>query len=507
MSTLVIAQTRPRWTLLAVCTAAIILPLSFTGGIFATPAIAQELGGSPLALSWITNAFMLTFGSLLMAAGSLADHLGRKRLFLSGLGLFTLSSLMICLAPTVAILDLLRALQGIAAACALAGGTAALADAWNGPWQARAFSLLGTSFGVGIASGPVVAGLLISHAGWRSVFLLPALLGGAAALLSHWRMRESRAAQRVKIDFGGIITFTLALTAFTWGILQLSEDGWRHPQVIALFACALLFSLLFIIIELKSRQPMLDLTLFRYRRFLGIQLLPVATCYCFVVLLALLPVRFMAIEGYSTLTTGLLMLAISTPILLVPSLAVTLTRWFSAATLASGGLAIASAGLLLLSQLNGGGDLPLQLLAMLIIGCGSGLPWGLMDGLSVSVVPEERAGMATGIFSTIRVAGEGVALALVTTLLTVLIAAPLTALLPEESARRAAQHLTAGNLDVVAHSLHLSVATLQQIWLQAFNQLALILMAITLASALLVWFCLPGKKQVALIKRQSCPQE
>ncbi|MBP2171119.1 MFS family permease [Erwinia toletana] len=493
MSTLIIEQTSPRWTLLAVCTAAMILPLSFTGGVIATPAIAQELGGSPLALSWITNAFMLTFGSLLMAAGSLADHLGRKRLFLSGVGLFTLTSLIIGLAPNVLILDLLRALQGIAAACALAGGAAALADSWSGAAQARAFSLLGTSFGVGIAGGPVVAGLLIDHGGWRSVFLLPALLGGTAALISYWRMRESRASQRTVIDTGGIITFSLALTAFTWGILQFSEDGWRHPLVIALLACALLFSLLFMVIELKSRQPMLDLTLFRYRRFLGIQLLPIATCYCFVVLLALLPVRFMGIDGYSTLTTGLLMLPISAPILVVPSLAVTLTRWFSPATLASSGLVIAAGGLLLLSQLDSSTDLPLQLLAMLIIGCGSGLPWGLMDGLSVSVVPEERAGMATGIFSTIRVAGEGVALALVTSLLTVLIAAPLTALLPEESARHAAQYLAAGYLTVVAHSLQLPVAALQQIWLQAFNQLLLLLMAITLLCALLVQISLRHK--------------
>ncbi|MFS2223812.1 MFS transporter [Pantoea sp. B65] len=493
MSTLVITQTSPRWTLLTVCTAAMILPLSFTGGVIATPAIAQELGGSPLALSWITNAFMLTFGSLLMAAGSLADHLGRKRLFLCGVALFTLASLIIGLAPNVLTLDLLRALQGIAAACALAGGAAALADAATGPGQARAFSLLGTSFGVGLASGPVVAGLLISHGGWRSVFLLPALLGGIAALIGYWRMRESRSSQRSAIDIRGIVTFSLALTAFTWGILQVSEDGWRHPRVIALFASTLLFVILFIISELKARQPMLDLTLFRYGRFLGIQLLPIATCYCFVVLLALLPVRFMGIGGYSSLTTGLFMLAISAPMLVVPSLAVTLTRWFSPGVLSGAGLVIAAGGLLLLSQVNSGADIRWVLLAMVIIGAGSGLPWGLMDGLSVSVVPEERAGMATGIFSTIRVAGEGVALALVTTLLSGLIATPLAAITPAASARSAAQYLASGNLSAAARQLPLSETALQQIWLQAFDQLLLLLMAITLLCALLVQISLRHK--------------
>jgi len=494
MSTLVLDQISPRRTLLAVCTAGMILPLSFTGGVIATPAIAQQLGGSPLALSWITNAFMLTFGSLLMAAGSLADSLGRKRVFLSGVLLFTVVSLVTGLSPNVFTLDVLRAIQGIAAAAALAGGAAALADAFSGHGQARAFSLLGTSFGVGLAGGPVVSGLLIDHGGWRSVFLTCALFAALAALLGWSGMRESRAAQRGNIDRWGIISFSLAVTLLTWGILQVGEDGWQHPRVLMLLGGALLFSLLFITVELKTAQPMLDLRLFRYPRFLGIQLLPIATCYCFVVLLALLPIRLMGISGLSTLHTGLCMLAISTPILLVPSLAVTLTRWFSAGLLASAGLLIAAAGLLLLSQLSDINDINTLLLAMVIIGIGSGLPWGLMDGLSVTVVPKEQAGMATGIFSTIRVAGEGIALALVITLLTELIAAPLSHSFAADTARSAAQYLVSGNLTRASEQLGLSPALLAGRYLQAFNQLSLILMAITLLSALMVWLCLRGKK-------------
>jgi len=495
MSTLVIEQSSPRWTLLAVCTAAIILPLSFTGGVLATPAIAEELGGSPLALNWITNAFMLTFGSVLMAAGSLADHLGRRKLFLGGVALFILTSLLAGMSPNVLTLDLLRAVMGIAAAATLAGGAAALADAYAGPRQARVFSLLGTSFGIGLAAGPVVAGLLIDHGGWRSVFLLPALPGAAAALAAYWRMRESRAPQRHAIDAAGMISFSLSLTLFTAGILQVSEDGWQHPLVLSLLAGAVLAAGGFICTELRARQPMLDLTLFRYGRFLGVQLLPVATCCCFVVLLALLPARFIGVDGFSSLTTGLLMLALSTPILLVPSLAVTLTRWFPAGVLASSGLAIAAAGLFLLSQTSGSDDLPLTLLAMAIIGAGSGLPWGLMDGLSISVVPEDRAGMATGIFSTIRVAGEGVALALVTTALTGLIASQVSGLHHGDNARLLAHTLANGNLSLAAQQLGVSVAQLQLLWQQAFHQLLLWLMVITLICALLVQLSLHQKPQ------------
>lgn len=178
--------------LVAVCLAALILPLSFTGGAIATPTIGQDLGGSPLELSWITNAFMLSFGSLLMTAGALADAFGRKRLFAGGVLAFSVASVIIVWVPSIAWLDALRTVQGIAAAAALAGGSAALAQEFDGIARTRAFSFLGTSFGAGLAFGPVLAGLLIEHQGWRSVFLSSAFVGTFALLLGVPKMRESR---------------------------------------------------------------------------------------------------------------------------------------------------------------------------------------------------------------------------------------------------------------------------------------------------------------------------
>lgn len=121
MSILTLSSPRGRLSLLAVCSAAMMLPLSFSAGVIATPAIALQPGASPLVLSWITNAFLLSFGSLLMAAGTLADRYGRKRLFISGVSLFTLLSLITGWVPSVVWLDGVRALQGAAAAAALAG--------------------------------------------------------------------------------------------------------------------------------------------------------------------------------------------------------------------------------------------------------------------------------------------------------------------------------------------------------------------------------------------------
>ncbi|AIS13135.1 MFS transporter [Pseudomonas chlororaphis subsp. aurantiaca] len=474
--------------LAAVCLAALILPLTFVGVAVATPAIGRELGGGPLALSWITNAFMLSFGSVLMAAGTLADEYGRKRVFSLGVGLFALTSLALAFAPSVLWLDLLRALQGLAGAAALAGGSAALAQEFEGPARTRAFSLLGTTFGVGLAFGPILAGVLIEAYGWRSIFISGTLIGGLSLLFGVPRMHESRDPNAAGVDWPGTLSFTAALVALTWGILQAPQSGWGSPVVWGLLLVALLALLLFIVVELRVRRPMLDLSLFRYPRFIGVQLLPIATCYCFVVLLILLPIRFIGVEGYSEIDAGLMMIALSAPMVVVPLLAAWLTRWFSAGTLSSVGLVIAALGLYLLSRIAPGQAPAANVLPMLLIGLGAGLPWGLMDGLSVSVVPKERAGMATGIFSTTRVAGEGIALALVVALLAGLLQLSMAATLPEHpQLPLAAQQLASGNLQASAALLpELGRERLLGLYAKAFTWLLYALIAITLVAALVV---------------------
>jgi len=136
--------------LAAICLSALVLPLAFSGGAVATPAIGRDLGAHATALTWITNAFMLSFGSLLMAAGALADQFGRKKLFVLGLGGFIATSFAMSFAPSVLVLDLLRGAQGVAAAASLSSGAAALAQEFDGHARTRAFSMLGTSFGIGL---------------------------------------------------------------------------------------------------------------------------------------------------------------------------------------------------------------------------------------------------------------------------------------------------------------------------------------------------------------------
>lgn len=477
------------FVLLAVCLAAAAMPLTFTGTAVALPAIHHALGGSPVALNWVTNAFMLTFGSGLMAAGALADGYGRKRVFLIGVAGFAVASLGLVFAPDILWFDLLRAAQGAFAAAAFSGGMASLAQEFDGASRLRAFSVVGTSFGVGLAFGPIASGLMIDAFGWPAVFVLVVVLALLAFGLGAACLRESRDPDARGLDWPGAVSFTLALTLFTFGVLQAPESGWGDRRVVGLLAGSVVLFGAFGVIERRVARPMLDLSLFRYPRFVGVQLLAAAPAYAFVVLLILLPVRFVGIEGRSEIDAGWMMMALSAPLLVLPIAAGLLTRRLTPGIICGVGLLVSASGLLWLSHVPVGVGDAAVLPPMLVIGVGISLPWGLMDGLAVSVVPKERAGMATGIFSTTRVAGEGVALAVVSALLSAFTASRLGGgggAGPD--AVQAAQRLVTGGLAGAAEALpDAGRAALVHAYGDAFSALLGLLTVVTVLTALVVF--------------------
>lgn len=432
------AAARKILILIAVCLACAAMPFTFTGPAIALPSIARDLGGSPEALNWITNAFMLVFGSTLLVAGALADRYGRRRVFLAGAAIFIAASIGLVYAPGIAAFDLLRAAQGLGGAAIFSGGAAALAQEFDGAGRMRAFSLLGASFGAGLSFGPIASALLIERFGWRSIFLLVIALAVLAFALGARGLRESRDPAAGRLDWPGAATFSAALALLTWGIMRAPQSGWGDPSTLAMLAAA---------------------------------------------------VALFAVDGLGEIEAGRMMIALSAPLLLLPIVAGQLTRWLAPAWICGAGLLLAAVGLAWLSLAMTAGLVAALVGPMLLIGVGISLPWGLMDGLAVSVVPVERAGMATGIFSTTRVAGEGVALAVVSALLTALTTRHLAAALPGAApqAGQAAQRLVAGDVDAVAAILPgVGRAALAQASAGAFATLLWILAAITLLTALVV---------------------
>ncbi|WP_132979755.1 MFS transporter [Pigmentiphaga sp. D-2] len=448
------AHTSKTIVLAAVCLAGLMMPLSFTGPAVATPAIARDLGGSPVALAWVVNAFVLAFGSFVLAAGTLAQE-------------------------------------------------------FEGPARTRAFSLLGTTFGVGLAFGPIWSGLLIEHFGWRSIFLTGAVIGALVLLFGVPRMRETRDPDARGMDGWGTLTFTVALSLLIFGIVTGPQYGWTGTATLALLGAALAMLAAFVAIELKRARPMLDLSLLRYPRFVGVQLLPLATAVCYVVLLILLPIGFIGVEGYSELKAGIMMIPLSLPMAIVPFLAGLLARRYPAGALSAGGLVIAAAGLAWLATMPVGQQSMAIIWPMLLIGIGTGLPWGLMDDLSVSVVPKERAGMATGIFSTMRLAGEAVALAAAAALLLALMQSGLAQALPDARAMAdisaIANDMAAGALGQAAtHLGDGGKAMLVAVYADAFRALLLALAALTVAAALAAWLLLRPATSGKGVRADAC---
>lgn len=327
--------------------------------------------------------------------------------------------------------------------------------------------------------------------GWRSIFLVVAAFASLAFLLGRMTLDESRDPASRGVDWRGALSFTAMLALLTTGMLLVPERGWQNVMVLGLFAASTLCLAVFIRAETQVLRPILDLSLFRYPRFIGVQLLAAAPAYGFVVLLILLPVRFIGIEGMSTGAAGGLMIAMSAPLLVLPIAAGLLTRWVRPATVCGVGLLVLAAGLLWLALTPIGASVLAPALPMVLIGVGIGLPWGLMDGLAVSVVPKERAGMATGIFSTVRVAGEGVALAVVGAILAMLIAGRIKAAGLAGSASDAGQRLAGGDLHgALAILPGTSSRLVVALYGEAFGWLLFLLAAVTATTAFVVFLFL-----------------
>ncbi len=396
-------------TLAAVCLAGAALPASLTGSSVALPGIGVDLNPSLAALQWVVNAYNLTFATFMLALGALADLVGRRRMFALGGALFVLASGVSAVAPNAVLLDLARGAAGVGAAAVLTAGSALVAAAFTGPAQGRAFGLLGSSFGAGLALGPSLAGLVDGALGWRYVFAFHALLV-ALALLALPAITESRNPAARGVDWAGTATFTGALFCLTLALVQAPHRGWGDPGVLALAAGFLVLIAAFVLAEARQSHPMFDLDLVRQPRFVGICAMPVILAFSFVVLLILLPTYFTSAGGLSPARSGLLLMALTLPVLIVPLPAGLLAQRVPVRVLLAAALALMALGDALLTLTDVRQGAATLVAPLLLVGTGMGIAAGLLDGAAIGSVQPSRAGMAAGMFNTTRLAGETIAI-------------------------------------------------------------------------------------------------
>ncbi|MFC9842117.1 MFS transporter [Streptomyces sp. NPDC060223] len=405
------APPRAGLTIFALCLAVFIVPIGLSSAPVALPAIGHDLDAGVVPLQWVVNAYNVTAASFMMAAGSVADRIGRKRVFAFGVGLYGLSSLIAALAGNVIVLDVARGISGVAAAAIMTAGVSVIANMFQGAARTRAFAYVGVTIGAGLALGPTTSGLLVSGLGWRSVFYVQVVIA-AASLVGFKLVQESKDPDASAVDWPGTVTFTLGLFAFTLGIIEGPQWGWGSVAVLGLFIGCVVFLGAFVFVERRRQKPMFDLTLFAEPRFLAVNLLATAVSFGFVGLMVLLPSYLVGANGLGDSQAGLTLLLLTAPVLVFPLVAGRLVQsGFSMRSILSGSLLLVAAGCAWLTVVHPGISTLGLAGPLFVVGVGIGLIYGLMDGAAVSTVPPAKVGMASGMFNTIRLASEAVAVA------------------------------------------------------------------------------------------------
>src|SRR5215217_8232596 len=264
---------RKWWTLLAVSVATFMLLLDITVVNTALPSIEKDLGASFTDLQWVIDAYALSLAALVLIAGSLADRLGRRKVFAAGLAIFSFASMLAALAPDPTFLNLSRALQGVGGAIMFAVSLALIAQEFPaGRERGTAMGAYGATIGVAVAIGPLVGGALTDALGWESVFFLNVPIGAAAIAATYLKLRESRDPNATRVDWAGLATFSSALFLLVLALVRGNEEGWGSAMIVSLFASSGVLLAAFIAVESRISEPMLPLGLFRRRAFTGVQL-------------------------------------------------------------------------------------------------------------------------------------------------------------------------------------------------------------------------------------------
>jgi EmrB/QacA subfamily drug resistance transporter len=396
---------RKWWTLLAVCVATFMLLLDITIVNVALPSIQTDLDASLSSLQWVVDAYALTLASFLLVFGSLGDRLGRRRIFAIGFGLFTIASLLCGLASDATVLNLFRGLQGIGAAAMFATALALIAQEFEGRERANAIGIWGATVGGAVAIGPLVGGLVTDGLGWEWIFFINVPIGIAAIALTELKLANVAATDAQRIDWAGLVTFSLSLFGLIFGLIRGNAEGWGSPVIlISLIGAAVLMGA-FIVIESRSDHAMLDLKLFRVPSFAGVSIVAWALSAGMFAMFLYVTLYIQDVLGFSPLEAGVRFLPITLLSFFVAPLTAKLSARIPVRVLMGTGLIVTGVGLTLMGGINAGDSWTGLLPGFLIAGIGIGMTNPMIADAALGVVPAARAGMASGINSTFRQVG------------------------------------------------------------------------------------------------------
>ena len=383
----------------------------------ALPSIQTDFQVGESGLQWVVTAYSLGMAIAIMSAATLADLHGRRKVYLGGITLFTASSIACGLAGSLDVLNISRAIQGVAAATVNVTSLALVSAAFPDPKQkAWAIGIWTAIASTAMAVGPTLGGLLVQHSGWRIIFLVNAPVGLVVFALTWQFVAESRDERPRRFDVPGQLLFIAAVGAFAYAVIEGPRAGWRSPEILGLFGVSAVALAAFIVWERRSADPMMDLTLFRDRTYSLAILTIFAVLFAIYGMLLVTTQYLQNVRDYSPTEAGLLLLPYSLTATLVSLRAGRLMGKVGSRRLILAGLAFLILGFSVLIA-GMGANTPIVVIGLMLASLGCALCLTPITSLAMSAVPPERAGMASGIMSAQRALGSTVGFAVLGSIL------------------------------------------------------------------------------------------
>jgi EmrB/QacA subfamily drug resistance transporter len=395
-----------KWrVLIVVCVAVFMLLLDITVVNVALPEIDKELNTSFTDLQWVVDAYALTLAATMLNAGSLGDLLGRKRVFLVAIAIFTAASALCGAAQSPTWLIVARGVQGIGGAGMFAVSLAIISQEFHGRERGTAFGIWGATVGMAVAIGPLVGGALTTYVGWRWIFFVNIPIGIACVAGGLRELHETRDELHGGFDVAGLVTLTAGLFAFVLALLRGGDWGWSSGRVVGLFAAAAVLLATFAFVELRQESPMFDFHLFKVPTFTGAQITAFAISSGMFAQFLFIALYLEDVLGYSAVATGVRFLPLSLLAFVVAPISGRLSTRVPVRFLLGGGLALIGVALLLMWGIKLGSEWTTLLAGFILGGVGIGLVNPPLASTAVSVVEPRHAGMASGINNTFRQIG------------------------------------------------------------------------------------------------------
>jgi len=368
----------------------------------ALPVLTDVFKTDITTIAWVVMAYLLTITSLLLSLGRISDMIGRKTIFAGGLAVFTLGSGLCAFSTTEGQLILFRIFQGIGAAMLMATGVAIITHAFPPRERGKAMGLIGTVVSIGSMTGPVLGGFLIQRVGWQSIFYINIPVGIVGTIMALKVLHDDEKIKGQSFDIPGALTLFISLVSLLLALSEGQEKGWDSSFIVLLFVSSVVFFIVFINIEIRTKQPVLDIGHFRNKQFAAANISALISFMAMFSVILLMPFLLLKELNYSPETAGLVFMSVP----LVMSVVSPISGWLSDRTsshvLSSIGIGFATLSILSLGYLNDNSSFMDVALRLSLLGLGMGLFQPPNNSIIMGSLPKEQLGIAAGIMGTMR---------------------------------------------------------------------------------------------------------